>query len=475
MIKNWSRTILALIVLPIVVAPAAVLSTTPYLVVAVLFPLIFLAMLLNYNVKPRIRFLLFREEEEEESNAVYVNDTISIRARVIIEGGLGLYFVRLPSMNSFELVDEDTNVHIIFKGLRKVEQREYVYRMKALRRGIFRLPDITYTFYPPLGFSRGEQETFQSDMEIKVLPKISLLKRSQVSLRSLHEIPRSSRARLGPHSTEFLSIREYTTGDPYKFINWKASSRNPSQDKLFVNEYEREGLRTILFILDRSEVMRLGTAEENPLEYGIAFILSYSRILLNHGLNVGLWLEPSGETAVSPSQRYGSYVVPSSGTDHYERIKEILIATEPRPANIQSQLVRDKNFGLGHSLLLRIVQETVPMIVVVTNLEKSNRVSIARFSRELFRAGASSITVLDVMPYNIISKYTSAFPERGENLSVNVGLFMKSMIVKTKKKDHYSILPKSVKIVDWDPASEPVGRAIKLSMKITKRSSNYRR
>jgi uncharacterized protein (DUF58 family) len=469
MIKNWSRAILALTVLPIVVAAVAVLSTSPYLVIAVLFPLLLIALLLNYNAKPVVRFAL----EQEPSGVVYVGDEVTFRAIVSMEQGLGLYFIRLPASDSFELQDEDTNVHIIFKGLRKMEQREYVYKMKALRRGIFKFPDISFAFYPPLSLSRKVEGSVPSNLEIKVLPKVNLLKRSQVSLRSLHEIPRSSRARLGPHSTDFLSIREYTMGDPYKFINWKASSRNPSQDKLLVNEYEREGLRTVLFVLDRSEIMRRGTAEENPLEYGIAFILSYSRILLNQGMNVGLWLEPAGDFSggTSPkSQRFESYIIPSSGTDHYERIKELLIATEPKPTSLLQGQYGIAKFTVEHSLLLRIVRESVPMVFLVTNLEKSNRTSVAYFVRELIRTGASSVSILDVIPYNIISKYSSPLMIGREKPSEEVALFMKSILVRTKKKDHYSILPKSVRVIDWDPTKEPVGRAIKASLTITKRA-----
>jgi uncharacterized protein (DUF58 family) len=472
MIKNWSRTILALIVLPIIITVAAVISTSPYLVVAVLFPLMLIAILLNYSGRPKVTFLLLNEE----INVVYVGDIVSFRAQVIIENGTGLYFLRLPALDSFELLEDDTNVHIIFKSLTKVEKREYVYRMKALRRGVFKFPDISYTFYPLLGLSKGEEGTSSPDMVIKVLPKINLLKRSQVNLRSFYEMPRSSRARLGPHSTDFLSIREYAMGDPYKFINWKASSRNPSQDKLLVNEYEREGMRTILFILDRSEIMRLGTAEENPLEYGIGFVLSYSRILLNQGMNVGVWLEPPGERE-SSSQRYVSYVIPSSGIDHYERIKELLISVEPRSASLKSQLFEPEKFGARHRLLQRIVRESVPMIVLVTNLEKSNKTTTAQFSRELLRAGAGSITILDISPYNIISKYAySGIGIDLENRNEEVGLFMKSILVKTKKKDQYVALPrKNVRVVDWDPTSEPVGRAIKHSMIISKRDSGTRR
>lgn len=70
-------------------------------------------------------------------------------------------------------------------------------------------------------------------------------------------------------------------GDPYKFINWKATARDPG-GKVMVNEYEREGgLRTTIILLDVGWWMRYGTAEDNPpLEYGVSLILSLSRYYL---------------------------------------------------------------------------------------------------------------------------------------------------------------------------------------------------
>ncbi len=451
--------------LPIVVAVAAVLSTTPTLVMGSLFPLILIAILLNFDSKSQIQISL-----EAEKGVLRVGDEISFRAKVSVEGGFGLLFVKLPAVDSFELLDdEETNVHLMFKGFRKIEHREYNYRMKALRRGIFQFPDISYIYYPPLSLTRT-LGTSPSKVELRVLPKVQLLKRSQLSLRSLYELPRTSRTRLGPHSTDFLSIREYTVGDPYKFINWKASSRSVAQDKLLVNEYEREGLRTFLFILDRSEVMRRGTAEENSLEYRIAYLLSFSKILLNYGMNVGLWLEP--EAGALGNRKYDSYIVPSSGTDHYQRIKELLLAVELGRGEKKAP-VKDfvpKSFNLPSAFLLRIIRELVPHVILVTNFEKSNRFSLSRFTREIQRAGAYSVSILDVIPYNIVSKYTALAASSAENNNyADTGLLFKSLLTSTKKKDQYSILSKSVRIIPWDPANESVGRAVKLSLALMRK------
>ena len=440
----------------------AVISTSRYLVIGAIFPFVLVAFLLNFNPKPLVKFSF-----SSDHDIAYVGDEISLKAKVRIEEGFGLFFIRLPAVDTFELEGEETNVHLVFKGFRKVEEREYDYKLKALRRGVFRFPDISYSYYPPLSLSRSEHGAVPSDFVIKVLPKIQLLKRSQASFRSLHDIPRSSRARLGPHSTDFISIRDYSVGDPYKFINWKASSRLASNDKLLVNEYEREGLRTFLFVLDRGQSMRRGSVEENPLEYGIAFILSYAKILLNYGINVGVWLEPPVTSSLRSNHE--NCVIPSSGADHYQRIKELLVRTEWAKESLDGAPPFSPVPRPSTSLLTKIVNESIPSVIIVTNYERSNMVSVYNYVRYLELAGATSISIIDIIPYNIVTKYSTPFTIGGISSSASaqqgsLGAFLKSILISTKKKDHYRILPRTVRVIPWDPTSETIGRTIKISL-----------
>lgn len=82
-----------------------------------------------------------------------------------------------------------------------------------------------------------------------------------------------------------MDIREYVPGDPFKFINWKATARS-IEGKLMVNNYEREGLRNVIFLADLGPWMRLGYPHENPLEFGASLILSLTKVLLRYGYNV---------------------------------------------------------------------------------------------------------------------------------------------------------------------------------------------
>lgn len=450
MVREWSRVVISLLVLPVVVTIAAIISSDPALILGIIFPLVFIAILLSLDKKAVLQITI----SQLSSDVLRVGEELKLEANVSIPQGFGLIVFRFPTSERFEITD-GTNVHTVFKGLQPIE-RKYSYRLKALRRGNFQFSNIQYTYYPALGLLNKSEGIVPVNMTIKVLPNIRILKKSQIRTRSRYQVPRQSRTRLGPYSTDFVSIRDYAVGDPYKFVNWKASSRLTNQDKLLVNEYEREGLRTFIFILDRGELMTHGTGEENPLEYGIAFLLSYAKLLLGHSINVGVWIVPqAGE------KRSRNFVLPSSGTEHYQRIKEMLMIAEPVTAESPLRLASQSYAVLPeyeqHEVLIKIIKESRPTIVIISNVTSSNLNQLKRFANMLLRLRAR-VSLVDVMPYSIIAKHGS----------MNTGLPLKSILLPMKKKEQYGLLPQAVSIVSWDPAFESIGKAVRSSLVATR-------
>jgi len=179
---------------------------------------------------------------------------------------------------------------VVFKGFRDLD-REYVVRVKALRRGRFELGLVKYTYHHMFGM-RVIEGSWDEGLRLTILPRYRVIRRGVGRVKPSLVTPRVTPIRLGPHSTDFIEVREYAPGDPFKFINWKASARS-TQGKLLSNEYEREGLRTVVFLVDVSENMRYGLPHENPLEYSIYLILSLAKALIRYGYNVGLWTLPA--------------------------------------------------------------------------------------------------------------------------------------------------------------------------------------
>jgi uncharacterized protein (DUF58 family) len=426
--KEWSTQIIGLIVLATVIIVVAAISTVRALTAPVIFSLAFAAVLLYLDQPVEADISI------DVPDRAYVGDAVEVRVMARVDKGLGMILFRFPSQERFELVS-GTNVHGLFKGFGVVE-RKYSYTLKPLRRGSFVFSNVNYTYYPTLGALKQKIATLPMERKIEVLPRVKVLNKSQLKIRSTHFLPKSSRSRLGPYSTDFISVREYVTGDPYKFINWKASSRAVESETLLVNEYEREGLRTFLFVLDRHEIMTRGTAEENPLEYGMAFILSFSKLLLASGFNVGLWTTPEG------SSDSRNYVLPGSGNERFHRIKATLLATEP---------VNQENLPYTTSAGFRnIVRETVPALILVSSVSKENIGELNSYLRALLGLGAT-VSLIDVMPYSIIARYSKqARSFQG----------LQPMFFPMKKKQYQNSFPASVAIIPWDPIADGMGKMV---------------
>jgi hypothetical protein len=91
-------------------------------------------------------------------------------------------------------------------------------------------------------------------------------------------------------------------------------------------------------------------------------------------------------------------------------------------------------------VLLRIVQETKPVVVIITNLTKDNVNRLGGLIREL----PVRILVIDVIPDTILMR----------NLMQNPPCT--HWFVRDRNK-LYTILPKNVKVITWDPACEGIG------------------
>jgi uncharacterized protein (DUF58 family) len=415
--KDSIRMVVILTAVPIFMAVIAVLTTSKWYILTIIFPLIVITMALGLSERPRVMITLHVDKD-----VMYVGDELEVRLTVNVDGGFGLLMIRAPPIpgssmaEGFNLV-KGTNVHIVFKGFGKVS-REFNYTLRAVKRGYYSLDSIEYVFYHGLGIHEPIKGSVKTDSSIQVLPRVKIVRRVLGLAKPRQGIPKYPPSRLGPYSTEFRSVRNYVTGDPYKLINWKATARNP-EGRLMVNEYEREGLRTAIIIMDTGWWMRHGTVEENPLEYGISLTLSLSRVLLRYGYNVGLWVMPMGPR-----------VIPSSGMDQYQRLLRVLMVIKALP--IKGYVV--------DQVLLRIVQETKPVVVIITNLTRDNVNRLGGLIREL----PVRILVIDVIPDTILMR----------NLIQNPPCT--HWFVRDRNR-LYAILPKNVKVITWDPACEGIG------------------
>jgi len=412
----------ALMAIPLVIALISFLTGIRQIMGLALFPPFFLALALYADRRPGVSV-----DVDVDRGAIRVGEDVELRVRIAVDGGVGVLNVNmfpLEGSREGEVVEiaGGGNSRVLFKGMGRAT-REYRYRIRFLGRGSFDVGRVRLSYRGLFGMSALEEER-DMGVRVNVYPRLSGAVHGGRALRAIPGNPRATAVKLGPASTDFRDIRKYAPGDPYRFINWKASAR---AGELLVNEYEREGLRTVVFVIDTGPWMREGLAEMNPLEYGSSLVISFSRILLRNDFNVGLW-----------STSGGVRVVPTSGGVQLHRIMRATLLL--RPGEAARPPPPD---------LLAVCGQTMPHIVYVTNAGDG---SLAAASRYLCPGGrclpSSSITLLDVVPYSIM------YRERLSALGVDVDC------VRWARPRSYAGLGPRVRAVAWDPLCRDVGYAV---------------
>jgi uncharacterized protein (DUF58 family) len=107
------------------------------------------------------------------------------------------------------------------------------------------------------------------------------------------------------HSYEFEQIKEYVSGDEYRSVNWKATSR---RGKLMVNQYEDEKSQQIFSVIDQSRSMELPFDGLSLLDYSINTSLVISNIALRKQDKAGLIHFSSHAVTVVPAERSRSHM-----------------------------------------------------------------------------------------------------------------------------------------------------------------------
>ncbi|HEX8236227.1 MAG TPA: DUF58 domain-containing protein [Abditibacteriaceae bacterium] len=137
------------------------------------------------------------------------------------------------------------------------------YSVTPTRRGVWRFGAISGRYLTRLGFWH-RQFRRETEQEVRVYPDTAEVRRYELLLHQdrLRELGLHT-ARLRGRGTEFESLREYSSDDNYKDINWKASAR---RGKLISTQYEIERDQTVLIALDCGRMMTAMATERNAVK-----------------------------------------------------------------------------------------------------------------------------------------------------------------------------------------------------------------
>lgn len=152
-------------------------------------------------------------------------------------------------------------------------------------RGVYQFPGLQASVEDQLGLFHATIP-LSAPGQIFVVPEMIRLRRIEIRPRRTHVYSGQIPARQGGPGVEFYGLREYQPGDPTRWINARATARNPQN--LFVNQFEQERVADVGLILDarrRSDVL---TNDGALFDYAIQAAGALADTFLHRGNRVGL-------------------------------------------------------------------------------------------------------------------------------------------------------------------------------------------
>lgn len=162
---------------------------------------------------------------------------------------------------------------------------------------------------------------------------------------------------------EFERLRDYTTDDNYKNIDWRSTAR---RRKLTVKDYQTSQSQRIIFMLDCGRMMTGMSGRFDVLDHALNAILMLSYVALKQGDSVGL---------LCFSDQVHSFTPPRNGMRHINRLLNASFN--------QKALYVESRFDEAFIYL----QQNCPkrsLVVLVTNLiDEVNANQVLQFSSQL--------------------------------------------------------------------------------------------
>jgi len=379
-----------------------------------------------------------------ESIIAYVDDEQTITHQVIVEKGTGLVTLGQNLPAHFSLI-EGNNIQAYW--VNKPEQTlELKYRIKCTRRGVYQLNNLNWETRHPLKLKPTQKGIFPDHCELIVKPRSLTAKRiRQQKVFTKIPMPAESRVKIGVPTTNFKELREYSAGDPYKNINWKASARKlmSPDSRPIVNEYEREGRQVVFIFLDTNKALGLGTSLKNSFEYAVQATLGLSEFYLTRQCTVGLSLFNSNnleKTTELSKKDQTRYLFPETCKVQQYKIHRLLLDIEVGAS--------DNSIHQAANLMKGYIRGTNPLFIIVTRLTDENHPNIIRGMTELRKYSRKSQNMKNIMLINV-SGYSLSIKKRGDKTAAE-------LLQHYENAQLNNIRRLGVTSVNWDPAQNTI-------------------
>ena len=123
------------------------------------------------------------------------------------------------------------------------------------------------------------------ETSVEITPRIRELTRGSLASVAVSTFGGSFASTRKGEGTDFADIRQYSQGDPYKRVEWRATART---GKLMVRDFFAETQLNVMVLLDGTDTMSFGRAGETKLDFAIRSIASLVAYLARRGDFLGL-------------------------------------------------------------------------------------------------------------------------------------------------------------------------------------------
>jgi uncharacterized protein (DUF58 family) len=214
-----------------------------------------------------------------------------------------------------------------FVSLAKGEKSKLTYRFRPISRGEYHFGHLNLMVRTPLGMWVRRVQAAPPAMT-PVYPSIIQMK--ELELRMMHKLAHLAgikKIRNLGSSYEFEQIKNYTEGDDYRHINWRASGRHAT---LMVNQFVQERSQNVYCIIDKSRVMHMPFNGLSLMDYAINATLALSNIIIRKDDKVGLF---------TYSDKMGTTLQADRKTTQLGRILEALYKEKDRKVEANYELL----------------------------------------------------------------------------------------------------------------------------------------
>jgi uncharacterized protein (DUF58 family) len=193
--------------------------------------------------------------------------------------------------------------------------QKLTYTVKPLRRGEYQWGNLHVRQRSTWGLAWLDWKIPQNQ-KVAVYPDLLGLRALSIRLALQSAGAMRQRKRMGM-GTEFAELREYSTGDDPRLIDWKATARR-SRPLIRVLEPEQE--QTLIILLDRGRLMTAQVQGLKRFDWGLNATLSLALAGLNRGDRVGVGVF---------DRTIHTWMPPERGQNHLSKLIDRLTPIQP--------------------------------------------------------------------------------------------------------------------------------------------------